>query len=1190
MSQVSHRHRFTSWPSVLLVWTWAFLFCLVPCYGQIVTASLGGIVTDPAGSVVPGAAVTATNTQTGIVTKATSDSAGFYLFPSLSPANYTITVEKPGFSATVISGITLQVNQQARVDAKLKVGAVTTTVQVSGAAPMVQTETASIGTVITGQDSVDLPLNLRRFSALAELVPGVLPDNGGFASRAYGSPFSEVTFQANGNRDGANNPLLDGMDSRNITYGGFSLQPPPDAIQEFKIQTNIYSAAFGKTAGSTINLVTKSGTNQYHGVAWEFVRNWDIDARNFFAQNKHDAAGNVLPGTARPQYQRNQFGFDFGGPIRKNKTFAFGYYEGFRQIQGNVLSTVLPTPSMLKGNFSSFLTGSTVNLCGAGGPANLNYDTGQLFNPATESLFTCPAGSAKAGSSIIVGTPVTGNLITSIDPTAQKVIPYWPTPTSTTALPGAPNFTNPNPNTRGDDQFGVRVDHVFGPKDQLFSHYFFGRSNSITQRSFKPFTDQLHYRGQNAVAAWTHTFGPQLLNEASIGYQKNWNVLDCGDCPYPAGFLDGFGITGLVALPPTSHFPAFSVGGFSTPADGTYRPLNQPDSVEKYMDNITWIHGRHTVVVGADIQFWQALRNSSPYAPAGQFSFSGQYSSLGQEIPGVPAISGLADFEQGWPSRAETTKTFSWEWIVGGSWLSPYIQDDFRITRTLSLNYGLRWEYRGRPREKRLTTDTFVPLGPKFSGVGNAILVSPLPADQNDALCTTNPWLLSPSGQCLVATSAERNALGFGGSNTTSLMQKQWRDFAPRLGLAWRPTNSDKLVIRTGVGEFIDQPIMNGFSPQTAPWYLVDGLWNASTGLPPETINGLPVTTKNAVLKALQGGTPSLSSQEIASNPPLDYQNPRVQEWSFGIDSQLAQNWALDVTYVGNKATHLNNLHLTFNQPLPGVGVQANRRPYPDFAGNLVQVTSDGNSNYNALQVQLTKRVSSGLSFRTAYTYGKGLDDSEGDEGFGGGIGNFGPQDDNNFMADRGRSYNDERHRFVTSYIWQLPFGKGRQHLNRGGVADAILGGWAFSGIVTVGSGFPVTVESATDFSNTGSIVPRPDRTCSGEGAKTLTSWFNTTCFPITQLQAALQAGDPRFGNSGRNILDGRGSSNLDFTLNKSFRLTERFNLQFRSEFYNSLNQPHFGNPNMTIGSATVGVTSSAGQPRDIQFGLKLEF
>ena len=1195
MIRFNARNRITLWALTFVLFASAGILRLRPGYGQIVTASLSGSVTDPAGAAVPEASIAVTNTRTGISARILSDSSGNYIFPALNPGDYSIAAEKAGFKSTVVSGITLLVNQQARVDVQLQVGAVTTTVEVSGAAPLVQTTTASVGTVIGQREVVELPLNLRRFSALATLVPGTVPDNNGFASGAFGSTFSEQTYAANGNRDASNNPLLDGMDGRQISLGAFALQPPPDAIQEFKIQTNIYSAAFGKSAGSTINLVTKSGTNDFHGGVYEFLRNDKLDARNFFATNQADpSTGAELPGTARPEYRRNQFGFNAGGPIRKNKTFIFGYYEGLREIKGLSLLSLVPTNAEKNGDLSSFLTGQTTNLCAASGsaaPANLNFDQGQLFDPATESLFTCPQNPATptvAPPTILVGTPIPGNMITTVDPVAQKFLPYYPEPNR----PGAPNFVNQTPRVRNDNQFGVRLDHTIGSKDQLFFRYLFGQSfikdTTLGFTSIPGFGDTIKFRGQNAVVGWTHSFGPRLLNEARIGFQRDFNKAHCEKCPRANGFAEGFGVTNLQALPGDETFPFFGFVNFAGVGDATYRPVSTPDMIEKYQDNLTWTHGRHTVVVGADVQRWQVLKIGAPFSQAGRFSFNGQYSSLGGELPDVSGVSDLADGLLGYPNSAGLSKTFSWAYFVGGSYLNYYAQDDFRISPDLSVNLGLRWEYRGRPREKRNILGSLIPLGPKFSGPGNATEVTALPDAQNDALCTNpaNSWLLTSDARCLIASAALRNQVGLGGGNRESLLLAYYRDFAPRLGLAWRPMHSDKFVIRSGYGIFYDTPNLLSAYPASAPVFAASGFYNTSFGTPPPLTQGQNTTTGNVFLAA---GIPPLSTQFLSTNIPPNSQPPRIQQWSFGIDTQLAQNWALEVDYVGNEGSHLALIHNVGNQPKPGVGDLQPRRPYPDF--NLTSYSSfDANSNYNSLQAKLTKRFSDGLSFLTSYTFGHTIDDSEGNEGFNGGVGNGSSQDDNNPQADRSRGYNDARQRLVFSYIWRLPVGAGKRYLNQGRVINGILGGWEMTGVLAFQSGFPLSVLSPQDFSNSGSSNARPDRICNGAGQKTVSNWFDTSCFTTSLLATALANGNPRFGNSGRNILDGPGYQNWDFGLFKNFKLSERFELQFRSEFYNAFNHANFGYPNMVIGTSTVGQISSAKDPRDIQFGLKLSF
>jgi hypothetical protein len=1149
-------------------------------FGQKVNASLTGTVTDPTGATIPDASLSATDTATSIVTKTTSDTTGAYNFPSLHPGTYTLTAEKAGFKSTVLTGITLLVDQKAVIDVQLQVGAISTSVEVSGAAPLVETSTASVGTVIGERDVVDLPLNLRRFGSLATLVPGTTTDNGGFANNQFGSPFSESSYAANGARTSSNNTLIDGVDARNMTFGGFSVSPPPDAVQEFKVQTNIYDAAFGKTAGSTINLVTKSGTNNFHGNAYEFLRNDVFDARNFFATNI-------------PEYRRNQFGGTFGGPIRKNKLFFFLNYEGLRQRQGQSATQLIPTPTQLGGNLSGVLTGKTVNLCGAGGPASLNYDSGQLFYPSTEKLFTCPSG-ALAGSSIVVGNPIPGNMISPslFDPVAVKALSYNPFPAPNRA--GVPNFVLNTPSPLTQDQGSVRIDYTIGPRDNLTGHYIIGNSfavNPYSGYSILPgFGDTIYFRGQNVALGWTHTFGAHLLNEAHFGFQRDYDIANCASCPRAPGFQEGFGIKNFTAVAPSFEgFPIFGFNNFGFIGDSNYRPVISPDMVEKYQDNLTWTHGRHTVVAGTDLQFYQILSEAASYSPHGQIYFNGQYSSLFTATPDSSGVSDLADFLLGYPDNAAHTIRYTNTNQTGGGFFNFYGQDDFKATPNLTINLGLRWEYRRWATDKRDNYVTFVPTGLAFSGPGDGLLVTALPNAQNDALCANNSYLVSASGECLIASSAKRASLGFTGRTARTLIYPDHKNFAPRLGISWRPRGSDKMIIRTGYGIFYDTPNFNNqHFVNNNPVFSPSQIFNTAAQQPP--------TATTANVFAGSGGIPTLAQQYISLYVSPNYKAPYVQQWSFGIESQFATNWALDVNYIGTKGTHLGTLHLFANQAEPGTGTIQPRRPYPDF-NQMLFTSPDSNSTYNALQTKVTKRFSNGFSLLAAWTFAKSIDDNEGDEGFGGGIGNGNPQDDNRRWLDRARAVNDARNRFVISYIWELPVGKGKHFLDTGGVANAVLGGWQISGITQVQSGFPFTVTS-TDFSNSGSTNPRPDRTCFGNGSKTVNEWFNTSCFTTAALQADLSAGTPRFGDSGRNILSGPAYRNWDFAMLKNFPLSERMNLEFRFEMYNMWNYVNFGSNNGNYSGighnanspATFGVLQSAGSPRDIQFGLKLSF
>ncbi|HEV2380422.1 MAG TPA: hypothetical protein VG206_11580 [Terriglobia bacterium] len=391
-------------------------------------------------------------------------------------------------------------------------------------------------------------------------------------------------------------------------------------------------------------------------------------------------------------------------------------------------------------------------------------------------------------------------------------------------------------------------------------------------------------------------------------------------------------------------------------------------------------------------------------------------------------------------------------------------------------------------------------------------------------------------------------------------------------------------MLRAGAGIFYDLGNMNMWQyVDDNPVFSPTGIFNAAFGAPPPLTNGAPTTIEEAFAGA---GIPPLSQQYASLYPVTNFQPPRVLEWSFGAQSQLSRDMALEVDYVGNQAHHLDIYHAFGNQPEPGTGALQPRRPYPDF--NILAIfTSDGDSNYNALQVKFTRRFSGGLAFLTSYTWSKARDDSEGIENQ---AGSQYAQDDNNIRANWAIAAGNIPQRFVFSPIWEVPVGKGKRFLDQSGMASRILGGWEFSGILTLQSGFPFTVLAPQDFSNTGSTSPRPDRTCGGNGPQTVAEWFNVNCFTTTFLGAALAAGQPRFGNSGRNILVGPPLRNLDLALIRNFALSERFKLEFRAEVFNLSNTPPFGLPNSTVGTTGFGALTSAGEARDLQFALKLAF
>ena len=1158
------------------------LCCLASLPARAQTAAnLYGAVTDASGATVPGANVKATNVATGVSTNTASDSSGNYNFPDLPPAAYTITVDAAGFKTEILKGTTLLVDQKARLDLHLQIGSVNTEVDVTAAAPLVDTSSASVGTVIGPRETVDLPLNVRRFGALATLVPGTSPDqlggtvSAGFANSNIGSPFSESTYVANGARSSSNNTLIDGVDSRNLTFGGFAVQPSPDAVQEFKIQTNIYDAAFGKTAGSTINLITKSGTNEFHGSVYDFLRNDALNTSNYFSSTK-------------PELRRNQYGASLGGPIIKSKhIYFFANYEGLRQIAGQTALAIVPTDAQRSGNMSNLLTGKTANLCGSGGPSGYNYDTGQIFNPGTEQVVTCPSGTLQ-GHNILLGTPVAGNIITSIDPVAQHVFSLgaYPEPNLVGSSSGN-NYVNSSPLTRNDHQADARVDWEKSEKDQFFGRYILGQAG-IVQNSgsskLPGFGDTLYFRGQNVAISWTHIFGPRVLNQALFGFQRDTDIENCISCPRAAGFVEAFGINGLAPLSASlAGFPLFSFSnGTSTIGDSNYRPVISPDMIEKYQDSVTITKGRQTIVFGADIQPWQVLGEEAPYSPHGQLQYSGQYSALNGELNGgVSTGSDFADFLQGYPYAGNRTLKFENTNQVGGMFNSLFAQDNIKLSSDLSINAGLRWEYRRPGVDKHNNYVSLVPTGAKFSGAGNAQLVTAAPDSENDSLCSNaeGGYLTSASGECLVMTAAQRAPLGFTGRTRRTLIFPVYHDFAPRFGLVFRPTSSDKFVVRTGYGIFYDLPNFNNqhfvddnpvFSPSQA--------FVTTTGQ-------APVATSETIFSSGGAGIPKLTSQFVSLYVTPHYLAPYFQQWSLGIQSQLSPNWAVDIAYIGTRGLKLGNLHLSGNQAEPGTTSVQSRRPYIDF-GKSLYTTSDGSSIYHSLQFKITKRFSQGLSVLGAYTWAKSLDDAEGDEGFsaGGGKSNE-PQDDNNLAFEYSRAYTDARHRVVANAIYDLPFGHQRRFLSQGGLLSQLVGGWELSGITSVQTGYPFAV-IGPDFSNTASLSPRPNRSCTGNGQKSVTDWFDTSCF-----SAAGSSTAPSFGNSRRNIIDGPGLVDTDFTVMRHFNAWDKADVEFRSEFFNAFNHPYFGPPNNNINNAsTVGRLTSASDGREIQFALKILF
>jgi hypothetical protein len=1152
------------------------LWTAMPALGQTTTGSIVGTVTDPSHAVVPQAQVVVTNTSTGVVSTTTSNDSGHYEFLSLPAGSYTESVVHPGFDKTTLSGVSLSLYQQLTQDIVLKVGSETESVTVEATPTLVDTTNASLGTVVGEEQILSMPLNLREVGSLALLVPGTVNTTGRSLSTgaANGSGFNDIGYSGSGGGSGGNVLLIDGMISRALNNSSFALDPPPEMVHEFKIQNNVYDASFGLAAGTVMNLITNSGTNAIHGSAWEYARNSVMDATGYFA-------------LTRPDLSRNQFGGSIGGPILKNKIFYFGSYEGLRLTQGIVSASIVPTAAQKTGDFSSFLTGATANLCASSGsaaPSNLNYDTGQLFDPASETNYTCPADPQNPGAgttSILVGNPIPGNRLTSLDPVAQKVLALFPNPNRS----GVVNYTNETPQQQQNDQFDARVDATVSKVNTLFFRYLIGNSNILFPGALPAFNGYQHFRGQNMVGGWTRVMGPSAINDVRIGFQKDNLTYACSGCPRPAGTLASFGIAGLTTpLPQFNEYPNILLNNFPLWGDGFpgYFPVTAPDAIEQFEDTFTKVAGRHTLSFGADVDFWQTKGVTDPLQANGRFNFNGQYSSLAGEISGVNAISDLADMELGYPSGGQFTKNAIITNLVGGRWISAFAQDSFRATSRLTVQAGLRWEYRRQPMDTQNKLAAFYPLK-NATGPGNALLLTALPDAQNDALCG-NSYFLSSSGQCLIMTSGMRRSKGLTGNKVRQVSYGPGAGyFAPRVGVSWQPTGSDRLVVHGGIGIFMDLPDTNrmGSFANNNPVFTQTPNLVTAFGAPPPLTNGAPTTTQQTFVNAPLVSLSGITSQLM---PSPFYKTPETYEWSLSVQSQLAKQWGAEVAYVGNRGLHLDYMHNLGNQPTPGVGDLQPRRPYPDF-NTILFDDYQAFSKYQSVYGKLEKKASNGLAALISYTFSKSLDNE------GGNIDNqSATQDDNHPNAEYALSDFNAKHTLVASTIYELPFGTGKRFLSGGRLENAVVGGWQVSAIVSAHSGQPFTVTSAQDYSNTGSSSPRPDRTCNGSGPKKITEWFNTGCFSTIGLAQALANGTPRFGNAGRNILLLPGMQNWDLAFIKKTAIRERLSAEFKAELFNAFNHTNLGAPGSVIGTQTAGVISSSSAPRDVQLAIKLEF
>lgn len=1044
------------------------LLSVVVLWGQQTRGVVLGRVTDPSGATVPEAKVILANEKTGIVTSAATSTQGEYTFTNVEPGSYRVTVSSKGFETSVVREVVVFVAQTVRVDVALKVGDLSSRVEVQATIPVVQSETSSVGNVVDGSQVSTMPLNGRgNMLGLMSLAPGV--------QRGNVNPLI-----AGGDWYGGANFTVDGVNNNdNANERGLSNFPSLESVAEFKVMGSGAPAEFGR-GGAQVMLVTKSGTNDLHGSVLWFNRIRATSAQNFFST-----------GQPKAQFIRNEYGASLGGPIVKNKTFYFGSFEGLRSITARTNTFALPTAALKSGDFSNL------------------------------TAIKDPWAS---------GTPFANNQIPTsrISSVAAQLMKFYPNPnkagTGTAGLGN--NFTLNFPTVESNDRYSMRVDHNIDDQNKVTLRFFEAR-NGPYQNSVSGSTGT--YGGwsgygsaaRSLLAGWTRILSPAAIHEVRFGYQRNLPYRKGQNLDFdPSKLING----DLAPLPGLGGLPTVSITGFKGLSD--YGGSSEEDVSVELFDTVTVTRGRHTLKAGVEFQRVMYRIAGTSFST---YSFDSRYS--GQAF---------ADFLLGAMSASTRPNKHS-DRRPRNNRYNAFIQDDWAVTPKLTLNLGLRYEYAGLFTNANRDLSNFDPV------TGKLVVLDGTPDSR---------WTA-------VLPAVNGSDIGVSAGNHIS---RDFTNFAPRFGFAFRPLGKTSLVLRGSYGIFYNAVTMNVWGTsvmQNPPFILTESFEPTTSSVP-----------------ALTWTNPFPGAGNIPSSPTVialakDFKTPYAHQWNLTMEHEVMKGTAVRASYVGNVGIHLH-VAMPINDPASMAAGQVQpRRPYQPF-GSITMYTSDRNSATHQLQLGTTRRVRHGLSFGAEYMWTRAL---------GPNVTGTAPMVFSNMRLDRGNLDSVIRHSLAINYIYDLPFGAGRKFMSSArGLTQKAVGGWQIAGISRISSGTPfsVTFNSSTLgwTSNRADVVP---------GAalypteKSITQWFNTSAFKVPASFT--------YGNSARNMLFGPGSIDWDVSVFKNASLTERLNLQFRAEFFNILNHTNFGSPasNFSV-STTFGRISSAGSARNIQFGLRLEF
>jgi hypothetical protein len=1171
------------WRNILLIFFALFAMSSL-ALAQRDLGTVTGTITDASGAAVPNAKITIREDATGVSYDTVSNETGNFTRPALTPGTYTVSASAAGFQKSQESNVIVTPGEPVAVNLALKIGNASETVEVTASAPLLQTESPSISQNLTSAQVSELPLGGQRtFTFLARLSPAVVPAENGARDSLGGG------FSANGVRStGENNFLLNGVDNNVnvidfINQTSFVIGPSVEAIGDMQIITNGASAEYGRAAGGIVDLTLKSGTNQVHGVVFEVLQNTLLDANRW---------ENNRTGLARPIVKQNQFGGAAGGPIIKNKLFMFGDYQGTRiATSGGVIqnlgyggSYTIPSSAERTGNFAGFQP---------------------IFDPTTTVCTSgCVAGSLTAlpgASPTYTRTPYAGNQITptQIDPVAAKLAALFPGTnhngvTAGGLFPAVNDYVFQSPGKLNQDQGDGRVDYHLNDANSIFGSISWTNTQKNSVVPFPGALDGGNFNGnseqdlgRNGNLSWSHIFSPSLVNEARVGFSRLVTArtgANANTDEYKAFGIGGYDPTTTL----NGGLPYISLGRYSEIGGENWLPTKEYNNEWDLIDNVTLNRGTHSIKMGVEFRelhfpFFQVPE------PHGELDFARTETAYPQTTaangPYTTANSGdeFASFLLGAIDSDQISTTNFISSTKQG--YAGYVQDNWKATRKLTLNLGLRWEL-------------FSPIGEQFGRQSNFDLQNLtlyIPAGPNSTAALP-PNFNAPAtinGVTYPALFKTPITISRGQVNSY-LIRWDKHDFGPRMGFAYNV--KEKTVIRgfygifyggeenqggnpnrgesapfnespqfnrpNGVNQFQPDPLMANGSP-------IGGL---SVGFPANPFNGAPVS--------------SLAFRELAQ----DFDNGMVQEWNLSVQHELPGQMALEVGFLGNHQSHQlyqpdqNTGQLVFTAN-PAI-TSTSTRPYPDIGG-ISGTASFGFGNYDAMTAKLSKRLSDGLTFQVAYTYGHALADTgttlSGATGF--------YQVDN---ANTALSYSsaawDIRHNLVSSFNYDLPYGKGKRYgANMNKVVNAALGNWQVNGILSLRTGQPFTLTSSGCLVVNGGCGPElitGSANAAPPGGRNPSEWFNVANFGATGTQGLSE------GNVGLQSNTGPPTRTLDFSIFKDFAFTERFKLEFRAEGTNVANTPQFSTPSNSQTSGNFGAITStqSGSERHFQFQLRMRF